>query len=269
MYMEYHPFYMPPRLVVVACVLGFARLASASCESHCAYPCGELNGPLHIECGDCKAETHRCYPGALDFDTWADRQAQIPQQVSFDENGNQVDTDNPDAPVELTHKSMVMRDKYYAIASPKRTADDFAKFASNPLLVDFLDMPPTVPAESPRHCEVHSCVLIEGDDACAEGHADCDGPRGHLRPFGEQMPLQNVTEYGVGGSDDSPAIEAVAFWRDHIATYEPAVLRGGASQVTELSGWSDEALLAQRPAGSPGGVALSKRPRLDEFPRCN
>ena len=72
------------------------------------------------------------------------------------------------------------------------------------------------------------------EEPCAEGRADCDAPAGHLRPFGEQMELENITEYDLRG--DSPTVDAPLFWRNHIAPYEPAVLRGGASQVGEGEG---------------------------------
>ena len=133
-----------PRLVVVlAGLLTLLREASADCQSHCAYPCVELNGPLDVECGNCNAEDYSCYPGAPDFDTWKQRQDALRvggggggggmQMVSMDANGNQVaipeDDGDEEKPIELTHKSMVMRDKFFNLASKKRTAEmGFDKF---------------------------------------------------------------------------------------------------------------------------------------------
>jgi hypothetical protein len=42
-------------LAITFCFIGLVRRASADCEPHCSYPCGELNGPLNLECGDCTA----------------------------------------------------------------------------------------------------------------------------------------------------------------------------------------------------------------------
>ena len=144
---------------------------------------------------------------------------------------------------------MVMRDKFYAIASPKRTAEfGFDALLEDAALKEFLDVPPTVPGESPRDCEVHSCVLVQGDEACADKSADCPSPRGHLRPFGEQMDLESIAEHDAMGEE--PAINASFFWREHIEKYEPVLLRGGAAQVVDLAGWTDEALLAPVPGGT-------------------
>jgi hypothetical protein len=246
-------------------LLAYPPLVSAPCEPHCAYPCVELNGPLHIECGDCSAASGLCYPGADDFDTWKERADALrggQVRASVDGYGNQGMVNAPvdditvaEKPVELTHKSMVMRDQFYRIASPKRTeAFSFDLITNNSNLAEFLDWPSTVPEESPRVCEVHSCVLIEGDDACAEGRAECtDVPKGHLRPFGEQMELLSIDEYDV--SSDWPRVDAPFFWGEHIMPYKPVVLRGGAAAITNLKAWTDERLLGRAPPnpdGSPG-----------------
>ena len=253
---------VPRLLASVVCAMHMLDRASGACESHCRYPCIELNGPLNLECGDCNdADGYICYPGAPDFATWPDRNTQAreasmggkPVQVAMGSSGTQhmINTDDPDAPIELTEKSMVMRDKFYAIATPKRKREDFEKFREAPALAEFLDSEQPVPAESPRNCEVHSCVLIDGDEPCAEGRADCQQPRGHLQSFGEQMDLIAIDEY------DAADVDAPAFWRDYVSKYKPVVIRGGAAAVTDLDRWSDEALLAPRETGAGAG-----------YPRC-
>ena len=229
-------------LAITFCFIGLVRRASADCEPHCSYPCGELNGPLNLECGDCTAASgFRCYPGAPDFDTWPERQPL--QRQAVDAKGTQrVVSDDEDAPIELTHKSMVLRDKKFVLAMKKRTeAYGFDKYWAAPSTAPFLDFAPIAPAASPRHCEVHKCVLIEGDEPCAEGRAECEGPRGHLRSFGEQMDLQSIEEHHAALLPDAPY-----FWREHVAKYKPVLLRGAASKATNLSDWSDEALLSAR-----------------------
>lgn len=221
--------------VVCSALVSFAH---AACEDWCRWPCIELNGPLDIECADCSRETgYTCFPGAPDFETFPERMAaRRNQQVAVGANGAASEMDL-DAPIELTEKSMVMRDKYFNIVTSKRTAE----LLENPAYAEFLDEPFAAPEESPRHCEVHSCVLVPGDEACAEGHADCAGPRGHLRPFGEQVEkLGSIIEYDAR----TEPLDAPTFWRKHIASYEPVVVRGGAAAVTDLDGWSDEALMA-------------------------
>jgi len=172
---------------------------------------------------------------------WPERQPL--QQQAVDAMGTQrVASDDEDEPIELTHKSMVLRDKKFVLAMKKRTeAYGFDKYWADPSTAPFLDFAPIAPAASPRHCEVHKCVLIEGDEPCAEGRAECEGPRGHLRSFGEQMDLQSIEEHHAALLPDAPY-----FWREHIAKYKPVLLRGAASKVTNLSDWSDEALLSAR-----------------------
>jgi hypothetical protein len=55
------------------------------------------------------------------------------------------------------------------------------------------------------------------------------------------MDLQSIEEHHAALLPDAPY-----FWREHIAKYKPVLLRGAASKVTNLSDWSDEALLSAR-----------------------
>lgn len=246
-----NPNPMPMKFWSFLSMLVSVPLSLAACKEWCFDACTVLNGPVDQECDGCKQEDgYGCYPGALDYDTWkvrADAKKSAgavyrgTQQAAVTANGAAAPL--PDDVVELTHKSMVYRDKYYNIASRKRTT----RFLENPAFEEFLEVWHAVPAESPRSCEVHSCVLIEGDAACAEGRAECVGPRGHLRPFGEQFRrMVPVAEH-----DATEPLDAASFWRDHIATYEPVVLRGAAAAVTDLDGWSDESLLAPLESGHP------------------
>lgn len=206
----------------------------------------------------------RIDPGAPDFETWKERQEarnQMNEMVAVGADGNQGALsrmeDDENRPIELTEKSMVMRDKFFNIAFKKRTAEhDFAKFHEMPDVSAFVEAAPIVPEESPRHCEVHSCVLVDGDETCAEGLPGCTAPRGHLRPFGEQMDLERVGEHHHLLPPD-----AAYFWREHIAKYEPVHLRGAAAAVTDLAGWTDEALLgASNETGRPKCALDNGRP---------
>lgn len=232
------------------CVIASAHVVTSDCGDHCLYPCVELNGPLHVECADCSAEAgHLCYPGASDFDTWKERsEAKLQSTAVGAQGGAERGFTDPDT-VELTHKSFVVTDKHYVLATPRRNTSAFEQLAASPEVAEFIDESLPVPEESPRSCEVHSCVLIDGDDACAEGRLDCDGPRGHLRPFGEQYDLINVAEHDMR-SERETRVDATYFWRKYVLPYEPVLLRGLAHEITNQSSWTDAALLDKD--GRPG-----------------
>ena len=246
------------RELMLACFLPLPHLASAECEQWCTDSCSVLNGPLDRECDTCSQEEgYLCYPGAVDYDTWRVRHVARTQRTIVDANGRVVQpnarVDDPDAPIERTHKSMVYREPYFNIAARKRDA----AFEENPSYREFLQVPLAEPAESPRMCEVHSCVLVEDDEACVEGRADCAAPRGHLRPFGEQFEVVTpVAEHDV----HTNPLSALSFWRRHVATYSPVVLRDAAAAITKLDGWSDEALRAPYQGGSPKCALENGRP---------
>ena len=59
-----------------AALLWLAAVAAQmdpTCEDWCAEPCTVLNGNVHVECGLCKEETHRCFPGAEGWSDWEER----------------------------------------------------------------------------------------------------------------------------------------------------------------------------------------------------
>jgi len=123
-----------------------------------------------------------------------------------------------------------------------------------------------MPQESPRHCEVHSCVLIDGDGPCAEGRAECTAPRGHLQKIGNQVDsLEPVAEYDMS----SRPLNASSFWADALSKSRPLLLRGGAASATELSRWTDEALLevCKHESGAPLRVIVEKQNRVTQNDR--
>jgi hypothetical protein len=227
---------------------------SSKCEDWCMDRCSALNGDVSQECGGCsKAEGVMCYPGAEGFDTWQERATErrmaaaagVEQgmQVSVEAIGEVTAETNPDAPIEVTHKSVVYAEKYHVIAERNRnrsnvnlSAPEYAEW----VLTDTLP----VPGASPRECGVHSCVLIEGDEACAEGLPECDGPLGHLRPFGEQWETLTPVPEHSAAEFDGPA-----FWREAMSQYQPVLVRGAAAAATPLSEWSHEAMLHRRARG--------------------
>ena len=105
-----------------------------------------------------------------------------------------------------------------------------------------------MPEISPRSCEVHSCVLVDGDEACADGSLDCREPRGHLRPFGEQFDMTLVAEHDMR-SHREMRVNATYFWRKYVVPYEPVLLRGLAHAITNESSWTDDAFLARDERG--------------------
>jgi len=266
-----------PRVIITAFLLQFAGLAAGACEKWCLDSCAVLNGPLYMECNDCSAdEGYQCYPGAPDYDTWQERHAaRKAQQGSAGGagKGNAAGAGggNPDV-VELTHKSMVYRTHFFEIATPKRDVAMLENQAFSEFVVRH-----SIPKRSPRNCTVHSCELIEGDEPCAQCTsppcAGCNKPRGHLRPFGEQHETTvPVTEYDVA----SKPLDAPTFWREHISPYEPVLLRGGAAAITDLAGWSDEALRGSlenghakcaRPDGKPWTVIVEQNNRISHNDR--
>ena len=158
-----------------------------------------------------------------------------------------------DAPIESTHKSVVYSKKYYAIAERHRNETSPVHLFDPQFAEWILDA--VAPGDSPRSCEVHSCVLIEGDEACAEGRPDCDGPRGHLRPFGEQWEaLTPVPER------DASVFDAPSFWKEAMGPFQPVLIRGGAAASTDLNQWTHEAL-ARRSRG-----LVARRPALPKSP---
>ena len=122
--------------------------------------------------------------------------------------------------------------------------------------------PLPLPQESPRSCEVHSCVLVEGDEPCAEGRAEaCDGPRGHLRPIGEQWDsLGQIREHDLRREP----LDAPTFWRETVSKFRPLVLRGAAAEWSQAGKWTDEALAAecQLSNGQPWQVLVEKYNRI-------
>ena len=236
-------------------------LASATCEDWCTASCLELNGNVQRECGSCADDgQNHCFPGADGYDTWQERREAYvqQQQVAVGANGQQIDAVDADAPVELTSKSMVYGETYFQVASRKRSAEGrvMGMFAD---VDDFEDYPLPLPQESPRHCEVHSCVLIGGDDACAEGRPECQAPRGHLRPIGEQVeaPLIVATE-------DVKRVDSFAFTTEYLVKHRPLLVRGGAAAVVDVAAWSDEALLTtcKLTDGRPWQVLVEKQNRI-------
>ena len=141
---------MPTCPLGLLSVLACARVVAAACEAQCAYPCVELNGPLHIECADCSAEKgHKCYPGAADFDTWSERSQTVQraavgaqgtiQRAAVGAQDERESRFQDSDTVELTHKSFVVIDKHYVLAAPRRNVSTFEKLAASPELADFID----------------------------------------------------------------------------------------------------------------------------------
>ena len=217
------------------CWLGCVRRACAVCQPWCTEPCTALNGNVQIECEAClESEGYRCFDGANGWDDWRERNEQFHAVVG--PNGEVTyDGGRESGVVERTASSLVYEAPYYDIANRQRSAT-----GSPPVTPGFEWEELPVPQTSPRHCFVHSCVLVEGDDACAHARQECTEPLGHLRPIGEQWSaLDPVAEHDVR---ESP-LDARGFWKQALSKSVPMLLKGGAASVTDLDAWSDEALL--------------------------
>jgi len=180
-------------------------------------------------------------------------------------NGEVSEYYDPDAPIESTHNSVVYASVYYDIANKHRDAD--LRVVGDAAAIDMFEFPLPVPQESPRECQVHSCVLIEGDAACADGLESCTGPPGHLRPIGEQFEtLLPVAEHNVNTSGQ---LGAPAFWELALSKSRPLVLRGGSAAISDLAQWTDEALLAECDLedGRPWRVLVEKQNRITQNDR--
>ena len=187
------------------------------CEEWCHSSCIELNGNVQLECGACPSDgPYLCFEGA---DGWADweqrREAFKLLQVGLDANGGVT---NPsmvkDAPIERTKNSLVYAMPFYALATRHRDAEGLVQGMSRDV-DEYEERPLPVPQPSPRRCEIHSCELIEGDHHCTEGRAElCHGPKGHLRPIGEQFhTLEAVREH----DQQTQELSAPMFWQDTVA----------------------------------------------------
>lgn len=170
-----------------------------------------------------------------------------------------------DAPIENEGGSQMYAEQWYVIQMRKRDADGkiTGKWKN---VTQFETYPLPVPQPSPRECNAHSCVLIEGDDACAERRPDCKGPRGHLRPVGEQNDFTHVVEWDA--RKDGP-MDAPTFWREHMSKHVPLVIRGGAELATDLKHWKDAALMANCTLvnGNPWGVGVERQSRIVNWDR--
>ena len=243
--------------------------AFGSCEEWCVEQCADLNGDVTLECNDCQSGTvHRCFPGAEGYgrpwEVGRDNQ-QRKYLTSVNADGTVTEVHDPDAPIERSHKAVVYAELYYAIASRHRSEDGAIRGeAAN--LTDFEEYPLPVPQDVTRHCEVHSCVLIDGDQPCAKGRAECAGPRGHLRPIGEQFEtLHAIEEHDVRVQ----ALNATSFYRRAVRRVRPLVLRGGAAATTDLDRWTDESLRQQckLEGGAPWHVLVEKQNRITQNDR--
>ena len=250
-------------LLMLRLALYFSSLAIAHgrCEDWCFDACTELNGNVQRECNSCSGEKgYQCFRGADGWDNWEERAA-ARRRVTVDANGQAVETGQTDSlVVERTSKSLVYAKVYYEIASEKRSED--GKVVGPSAEVDeFEDGPLPVPQESPRHCYVHACVLVEGDDACADARADCEKPRGHLRPIGEQFEeMRPAVLHDMRAS----SLDASSFWAKSLSKSRPILLRGGTAAWTALESWSDESLKArcQLEGGYPWEVLVEKFNRI-------
>ena len=248
-----------PRLLLLPLLL-FTLTGAQKCEPWCTDSCFALNGNIQIECGGCPEEGHRCFPGADGWEGWQERRAAVVNADGTVQQQPRLE----DGVVERTAKSLVYETAFYDQANRKRNADAVA--ATLGAHWDWEPLP--VPQETPRHCEVHSCVLIDGDDACANGRSDdCKAPRGHLRPIGEQWgELDEPREHDVR---ETP-LDAKGFWLGAMAASRPLVLRGGASAITNSSEWSDEALLEDCTLGDKNDswhVLVEKQNRITQNDR--
>lgn len=64
------------------------------CEPWCSNPCTELNGAVHIECGDCTVETMKCRPGTAGFSPPATSDVQpAPQEKKYNPMGMEMKMD--------------------------------------------------------------------------------------------------------------------------------------------------------------------------------
>ena len=231
------------------------------CEQWCFDACTELNGNVQKECNTCSAEKgHQCFHGADGWDNWEER-AMARRHIVVGANGQTVEEGQKDSlVVERTHKSLVYAKVYYEIASDKRS--DEGRVVGPAAEVDeFEGGPLPLPQESPRHCYVHACVLVEGDDACAHARADCEKPLGHLRPIGEQF-----EEMRPAALHDmrNASLNASSFWTKSLSKSRPIVLRGGTAAWTDLDSWSDESLKTrcQLEGGHPWEVLVEKFNRI-------
>ena len=247
--------------------LSVVRPIAGVCEDWCVEPCTMLNGDVTVECRDCTSANSQCYEGAEGWGTWKERSEAHKQGVAISPDGGQVaEPEDPDAPIERTDNSVVYAATYYEICNRKRDAEGRIK-GEAAHIVDF-EEPLPLPQESPRHCKVHSCVLVDGDEPCAEGRAECLAPRGHLQKIGDQVApgsLQPVAEYDVS----TGALNASSFWTDVLSKYRPHVMRGGAASATDLSSWTNEALLkvCKLENGAPWRVLVEKQNRITQNDR--
>ena len=207
---------------VAICALCLTRTVSAACEPWCTEPCTVLNGDVTRECDECDTgDGFLCHPGAVGYDNWRDRRT---QQVAVSALGQSKDKADDPYVIERTHKSVVYKEWYHKIAEQHR--DEVAPVnISDPTFDGWVyNQTDLDPRESPRTCGVHSCVLIDGDEPCAKaaGSADCDKPRGHLRPFGEQWESLERVET-VYASEYA----AQAFWEGAMSKYKPVLIKGG------------------------------------------
>jgi hypothetical protein len=235
------------------------------CEVWCFDTCLALNGNVQKECNGCSAaEGHKCYPGAEGYDDWHTR-AQKPKHVALDAYGNQII--DPDAPVERTSKSVVYAAKYYELASKKRGDDNRVVGATQQItdLTEYEEYPLPMPQESPRSCEVHSCVLIGGDDVCANAMPECAEPKGHLRPIGEQSEMRPAAVHDQAASP----LDAPGFWQTAMSKAHPLMIKGGTAAWTNLTDWTDEALLevCMLSTGRPWNVLVEKQNRITQNDR--
>ncbi len=243
-----------------------ARQASAACEAWCSEPCHALNGDVTTECNDCDREdpSISCFEGAEGYSGWQAKAQQF-HQMRVSADGEVTRAPDPDAPIEHTSNSVIYATPYYEIANKHR--DSELRLIGAAAALNAFEEPLPIPQETPRHCEVHSCVLIEGDDACARGLAGCTGPRGHLRPIGEQFEtIHWAAEYNV---NTSGPLSAPAFWQLALAKVRPLVLRGGAAAATDLALWTDDALrqACELEGGQPWHVLVEKQNRITQNDR--
>ena len=243
------------RLALAAC---FVSSVYARCEPWCSDSCTALNGNVQLECDACTSdEGHRCYPGAPGWDSWEERSTLF--HASIGAKGQVTKAVGEDGVIERTSKSVVYEAPYYEVARRRRDAGSEA-------VGSLLGGPIPVPQESARNCSVHACVLVDGDDACADGLAACTAPRGHLRPIGEQF--AHVDDAMEHDGRETP-LDAHGFWTTALSKSRPLVLRGGTSAATDLSAWSDDALLTdcKLEDGKPWQVLVEKQNRITQNDR--
>ena len=72
--------------------------ALAACEPWCSHPCGELNGHVKSECGECDA-SNKCWPGAPGFNNHdpttsrnmvVDADGEVQAQGAYGSHGNPI-----------------------------------------------------------------------------------------------------------------------------------------------------------------------------------